>query len=380
MSKPLRFANFDSERFLREYWQRQPLLIKGALPNFADPLEPEELAGLACEDGVESRLVFTKGKQYRMRQSPFEESDFTALPDKNWTLLVQAVDHFVPEVKALLQCVDFIPSWRVDDVMISFATRGGGVGPHFDYYDVFLVQGLGQRTWRLGQRCNVGDTLLTSSGLKLLRDFHTTAEYTLEPGDVLYVPPGLAHWGIAENDSLCYSLGFRAPSVADMLLGFTDQLAANLPPDHRYTDPQPLAPNAGGELTEAALAQVRKLLQEALADDAALVRWFGELQTNPRHADLITPPRRKRPLQENSKVRLHLASRLAWYEDKASKTLLCFIDGESLVLKPSAQLKRLLAQLATPALPFAAGPFLKTESTRNLLERLLAEGRLEVLK
>jgi 50S ribosomal protein L16 3-hydroxylase len=229
----MHFANFSAESFLREYWQRKPLLIKGALPAFTDPLSPEELAGLACEDGVESRLVFTRGGKYRMTQSPFQESDFTSLPRKNWTLLVQAVDHYVPQVKALLQCVNFLPSWRVDDVMISYAAPGGGVGPHFDYYDVFLVQGQGRRTWRLGQRCNVDDTLLTASGLKLLREFHTSAEYSLEPGDVLYVPPGLAHWGIAENDSLCYSLGFRAPAVSDMLLDFTDQLADTLPPDHR---------------------------------------------------------------------------------------------------------------------------------------------------
>jgi 50S ribosomal protein L16 3-hydroxylase len=372
----MHFANFDAARFLREYWQRKPLLIKGALPAFADPLEPEELAGIACEEGVESRLVFTRGSNYRMQQSPFQESDFTSLPSKNWTLLVQAVDHYVPQVKALLQCVNFLPSWRVDDVMISYATQGGGVGPHFDYYDVFLVQGLGTRTWRLGQRCNVDDTLLTSSGLKLLREFHATAEYQLEPGDVLYVPPGLAHWGIADNNSLCYSLGFRAPSVGDMLIGFTDQLNEALPPDQRYTDPQPLSPAVGGELTSGALAQARKLLHAALDDDAALLRWFGELQTRPRYPELIGPPRRVPALNADSQVMLHPGSRLAWHEQADKKRLLCFIDGSCLELRDSAQLRKLLSLLAQPALPFTAGPFLRNSATRTFLEQLLAEGQL----
>jgi 50S ribosomal protein L16 3-hydroxylase len=375
---PLHFANFDAELFLREYWQRKPLLIKGALPHFVDPLAPEELAGLACEEGVESRLVFTRGSSYRMKQSPFQESDFTSLPKKNWTLLVQAVDHYVPEVKALLQCVDFLPSWRVDDVMISYATQGGGVGPHFDYYDVFLVQGLGNRTWRLGQRCSVDDTLLTSSGLKLLREFHASAEYQLEPGDVLYVPPGLAHWGVAENNSLCYSLGFRAPAVSDMVIGFTDQLVESLPPDLRYTDPRPLTPAVGGELTADALAQARKLLREALDDDAALLRWFGELQTRPRYPELIGPPRRVPTLNADSQVMLHPGSRLAWHEDTDHKRLLCFIDGECQELRSSAQLRKLLSLLAQPALPFVAGPYLRNNATRALLEQLLAEGQLVV--
>ena len=373
----MRFANFSVDQFLSEYWQRKPLLIKGALPNFEDPLTPEELAGLACEDGVESRIVFTRGANYRMQQSPFQESDFTSLPRKNWTLLVQAVDQYLPEVKALLQCVNFVPSWRVDDVMISYAAPGGGVGPHFDYYDVFLVQGRGHRTWRVGQECSSDDTLRTASGLKLLKEFHQTAEYTLEPGDVLYVPPGIAHWGVSQDASICYSLGFRAPAVADMLLGFTDFLAAALPPDLRYTDPQPLSGEEGGEISTAALQQVRRLLEASLQDDTALARWFGELQTTPRYPELISPPRRVKPINAENWVCLNSASRLAWHETQDSKQLLCFIDGESVELRSSAQLKKLLQALAQSK-PFAAAPFLRVAATRQLLERLLAEGQLDI--
>src|SRR5690606_38854753 len=140
-------GKLDAATFLTRYWQRRPVLLKQAFPGFADPNTPEELAGFACEDGVDARLVFTKGKSWELRSGPLAEKDFTSLPARNWTLLVQAVDQYVPGVRALLESVSFIPTWRVDDVMISYATPNGGVGPHFDYYDVFLVQGQGSRVW-----------------------------------------------------------------------------------------------------------------------------------------------------------------------------------------------------------------------------------------
>src|SRR3990167_5289063 len=149
------------EQFLKRYWQREPVLLQQALPGFRDPITPEELAGLALEDEIEARLVFTKGKDWTLKPGPFQEKDFTSLAERNWTLLVQSVDQWVPAVKQLLQSVPFIPSWRVDDVMISYATQGGGVGPHFDYYDVFLVQGQGSRQWRIGQHCSAADELRT---------------------------------------------------------------------------------------------------------------------------------------------------------------------------------------------------------------------------
>ena len=138
-------GSMSAATFLARYWQQRPLLIKNAFPAFVDPISPEELAGLACEDEVDARLVFTRKKTWELKSGPFGERDFTSLPDSNWTLLVQAVDQWVPGVRHLLDSVPFIPNWRVDDVMISYATPNGGVGPHFDYYDVFLVQGQGSR-------------------------------------------------------------------------------------------------------------------------------------------------------------------------------------------------------------------------------------------
>lgn len=330
------------ERFLREYWQRKPVLLKQALPGFIDPLSPEELAGLACERDVESRLVFTRGKKWEMKSGPFGTRDFTTLPGRNWTLLVQAVDQYVPGVRSLLQTVPFVPNWRVDDVMISYATPNGGVGPHFDYYDVFLVQGKGSRRWRTGQHCTAADELRTGSGLKLLKHFDTKQEWELHSGDVLYVPPGVAHWGISNDDSLCYSIGFRAPSATDMLLGFTDELAAGLSPDLRFTDPKRTQPLRTGEITAADLAQVRRLLDQVLQDDAALARWFGSQMTQPRNPGLIEPAI-ARPTAR-SRVSLHAASRLAWQQE--DRQLRVFVDGESTLLPASARLCKILQQLA----------------------------------
>lgn len=329
------------DRFLRDYWQRKPVLLRQALPGFADPVTPEELAGLACERDVESRLVFTRGKRWELRNGPFRTRDFTSLADRNWTLLVQSVDQWIPDVRALLRTVPFVPSWRVDDVMISYATRNGGVGPHFDYYDVFLVQGLGSRRWRTGQHCTAADELRTDSGLKLLKHFDTEQEWELHSGDVLYVPPGVAHWGISLDNSLCYSIGFRAPSMADMLLGYSDELAAVQSPDLRFADPRRPQPLRSGEITSADLQQARKLLQHALRDEAALARWFGKQMTQPRCADLVQPGDAR--LSATSRLRLHAASRLAWQDE--GRQLQVYVDGDASTLPGSMRVRKLLQNL-----------------------------------
>jgi 50S ribosomal protein L16 3-hydroxylase len=338
-------TGIGEKTFLRKYWQQQPVLLRQALPDFVDPLSPEDLAGLACEAEVESRLVFTKAQQWSLRTGPFRERDFTSLPKRNWTLLVQAVDQWVPAVKALLATVPFLPSWRVDDVMISYATANGGVGPHFDYYDVFLVQGQGSRLWRTGQRCTAADELRTDSGLKLLKQFHTEQQWQLHSGDVLYVPPGIAHWGVSVDDSLCYSIGFRAPSASDMVLGFSDEVAAHLSPDLRFTDPLRPLPLAAGEITAADLWQAKQLLQAALQDESALARWLGTQMTQPRYPELIQPAGNSRKAKPQVQVTLHAASRLAWLAEQGK--LRVFVDGESHLLTDTAGLRRCLQSLCS---------------------------------
>lgn len=367
-------GNVSTREFLTRYWQKRPLCSKNALPGFTDPLTPEELAGLACEADVEARLVFTRRKSWQLQSGPFTEHDFTTLPARNWTLLVQAVDQWVPEVKELLRSVAFLPSWRVDDVMISYATPNGGVGPHFDYYDVFLVQGQGRRRWRTGQHCTAQDVLRNDSGLKLLRDFRCEHEWLLEPGDVLYVPPGVAHWGEALDASLCYSIGFRAPSVSELLLGFSDTLSESFPPDQRYTDPGLKPPLLPGEIDSAALRQVKRLLQHALHDDAALARWFGCHMTEPKYDDLAAFAALPDLADPQLRLQANPRSRFAW--QRHGDTLLIFADGNCFEQRATAALLRLATLLPQAGAVIPARSFLRNAAGRRLLDALLAQGSL----
>lgn len=217
-------------QFLADYWQKKPLLIRQAIPGFKGLLSPDELAGLACEGDVQSRIVqYIQGK-WVASHGPFSEDDFAKLPDtpttdNNWTLLVQSVNHFIPEAIQLLQQFNFIPHARLDDLMVSYAPNGGGVGPHFDSYDVFLLQGQGKRLWRISEQTDL--SLVEGAPLRILKNFETENEWLLEAGDMLYLPPHLAHWGIAVSDRnidcMTYSIGFRAPKnqeLATEFLGF----------------------------------------------------------------------------------------------------------------------------------------------------------------
>jgi 50S ribosomal protein L16 3-hydroxylase len=370
-------GNLSVAAFLARYWQRRPLLIKGAFAAFADPLSPEELAGLACEEGVDARLVYTRRKTWELQSGPFSERDFTSLPDRNWTLLVQAVDQWVPEVRKLLDSVPFIPNWRVDDVMISYATPNGGVGPHFDYYDVFLVQGQGSRVWKTGQHCGECDLLRTGTGLKLLKEFHTKHEWLLEPGDVLYVPPGVAHWGTSRDNSLCYSIGFRAPALGDMLLGYSDYLADRAAADRRFTDPvrkQPLRP---GEIDGASLQQARAMVTKALTDEVAFSRWFGCQMSEPKNAELIVAPRKVPKLDAGVLLTVNPASRLCW--QRHGKQLLVFADGTCIETTVSPQLLQLVQTLARPSAAVAASAY-RGAAARDLLTALVGQGTLLVEK
>jgi 50S ribosomal protein L16 3-hydroxylase len=208
----------DRDTFLRDYWQKQPLLMRGALDPGLFSVPPDELAGLACEPDIESRLVIEHGERHwTVEHGPLDEGRFALLPTSHWTLLVQDVDKHRDDVAALLDHFDFVPGWRIDDIMISYATDGGGVGPHTDSYDVFLMQAQGRRRWRISDADYSEDDLLPNQPLRILSSFETTEDWLVAPGDVLYLPPGVAHWGSADGDCMTYSLGFRAPQRQELL-------------------------------------------------------------------------------------------------------------------------------------------------------------------
>jgi len=322
------------ETFLRDYWQKKPLLIRNAFPDFESPLDGDELAGLALEEEVESRLVLEQGKTpWELQHGPFTEETFATLPESNWTLLVQAVDQWVPEVNELLNSFRFIPNWRLDDIMVSFAPDKGSVGPHFDYYDVFLLQGLGKRRWKIGQDCTAESPHLEGVQLNILQEFTSQDEWVLEPGDMLYIPPGVAHWGVAEGDCMTYSIGFRAPNHADILTELTQDIASALTNDLRFTDPDAQLQTNPGEINSAAIAQIQQIIQQHCSAEN-IARWFGKHMTERKYIDLEAEANEldagswQEALTEGDLLWRHPAARLAFHTDEKGTVL--FADGVAL--------------------------------------------------
>ena len=219
-------GDITAEQFLSQYWQKKPLLIKQAIPKFAGLLTPEDLAGLSCESEVQSRLIRREKSIWVVEDGPFDDEDFTKLPDKDWTLLVQTVNHHIPEAYDLLRQFNFIPTARLDDLMVSYAPDGGGVGAHVDTYDVFLLQGQGKRHWQWSNQKDL--SLVEDAPLKLLKNFEMEDEYVLEAGDMLYLPPQYAHWGVAVGECMTYSIGFRAPSHQELASEFLNYMQDEL--------------------------------------------------------------------------------------------------------------------------------------------------------
>jgi 50S ribosomal protein L16 3-hydroxylase len=456
----------SSARFLRDYWQKRPLLIRDAFADFENPVAPDDLAGLACEElalarvvieekmdcaprsplrgrpsGVlrASRLSCLRGNDgsdrgndgsdpcgatenhWTVRHGPFAATDFAALPKTHWTLLVQDVDKWDTDAAALLAPFGFLPSWRVDDVMVSYAEDGGSVGAHVDQYDVFLLQGLGRRRWQIDADAFIEQSAQGRAGsceglayplayrddveLKLLREFTPTHEWILDPGDMLYLPPGVPHHGIAVGPCMTYSIGMRAPSQAELLVDFADTLAETIPDSQRLTD-RDLAPvRADGEIDDDAIARVMRAMPSvrfAANDDAAkagrgipahagttdlersaavpasvLRAWFGRFITRYRSAQIAAPnPKRltnaafARARARGAEVQRNPWSRFAWMREAGGATL--HVAGES-----HACSQRFARMLCAPA----RFPIAKASSGRDraLLRALIDAGHLAII-
>lgn len=278
--------------FLREFWQKKPLLIRNAFRAFVTPIEPEDLAGLACEELALSRIIEhdRANDRWTLRTGPFAEDAFPGMPDHDWTLLVQDVDKWDADVAALLPHFDFLPRWRIDDVMISFAAPGGSVGAHVDQYDVFLLQGKGHRRWQIDASANPPLAFRDDAEIRLLREFSATHDWLLGPGDMLYLPPGVPHHGVAEDACLTFSIGMRAPSAAELLGDFVDTLAADADDATRYRDPDLAPPPDVNEIDTQAMARVAAALEALRTDDPErLGDWFGRFITTYRSAGLVAP-------------------------------------------------------------------------------------------
>ncbi len=354
------------ESFLAQHWQQQHLFIPRGLPDFAPPADADELAGLALEAGVDSRIVREHEGAWHQQRGPFTIEDYRR--SDAWTLLVQSVDQHWEEAAALLSAVDFLPQWRLDDVMMSYATDGGSAGPHYDNYDVFIIQGEGQRRWQIGGFCDSSTALLPNTDIRLLADFQVEAEYLMNPGDVLYIPPGCAHYGTSLGESTSFSIGFRAPRISDLLARWADNRLAGLEDDALLQDPGRASSTHRGEISiedqERAKAQLRKVF------DDADPRWIGEAITGGGAG-----PEQPVPLEGDLELAGSLVtrvpgSRLAWM----------FGDGELLVFAHGAShdvplaLQQVLEDLCDHQDIALANALSAHDAARSLLHWLYEEG------
>jgi 50S ribosomal protein L16 3-hydroxylase len=255
-------TEFDQTDFLNEYWQKKPCIIRGFIKSFSDPIDEHELAGLAQEDEIDSRVVSYANGQWNAYQGPFDT--FEDICTGAWSLLVQGVDRYIDDVDELTHLVDFIPNWRLDDVMISFSNEGAGVGPHTDEYDVFIIQGKGSRRWQVGLPGNYAESI-PHPLLKQIDGFSPVIDEVLLPGDVVYIPPKHPHNGLALSDCLNYSIGFRAPTSLEMLSGLIDENSITPATSTRYTDPE-INSLRGSDSKSAAInpAEITKVKQHLI--------------------------------------------------------------------------------------------------------------------
>jgi 50S ribosomal protein L16 3-hydroxylase len=386
--------NFDWNDFLQNTWQKKPLLIKNALPaDYFEVLSPEELAGLAMEEDVESRIVIEKdgATPWELKRGPFTEDDFTSTPATHWSLLVQGVNHWLPEAAELLTAFDAIPRWRLDDVMVSFAPEEGGVGPHYDNYDVFLIQGRGKREWRLTTQYCTPENYIPNMALRLMENFPIEETYVLEAGDMLYLPAKVGHWGISRSpDCMTWSVGYRSLSAREMLEHFADFAARESLPIQWYQDPIWLDNQSHpSAISDHSVVQAKAALLAMLDDDATLHRWFGQFITEPQghQGSLLTPPPERTLPLDRFKRRIHQGEGLSadlmsrWAQDTTTNPRLLHINGETTTIEndvESTLLDRLCSQFDHQATELQS--YLTNAANLNLLHGLWQAGILHWLE
>ena len=293
-ARPYLLGGLSPAAFLARHWQREALRIAAALPGFTGPFDLRSLKRLAMRDDVESRLVVRERSMWTLRHGPLRPADFRALPARNWTLLVQGVNVHEPQCDALLRHFAFVPYARLDDVMVSYAVAGGGVGPHLDNYDVFLLQGFGRRRWRYGQQDDVA--FRPGQPLRILQRFAPTHDDVFAPGDMLYLPPQWAHDGVALEPCTTYSIGFRAPTTQELATAFLDFLRDEIALPGRYADPGLRATSRPARIPAAMVRQVESLLAGIRWDRATVARFLGRALSEPKPTVVFDSPHDPLPL------------------------------------------------------------------------------------
>lgn len=368
-------GGLDEAAFLRDYWQKKPLLIRDAFPGFEPELDADDIAGLACEELAESRLISGSFPEHdwSLEYGPFRESRFARLPAKNWTLLVQDVEKHYPPLKTLVGSFRFLPNWRIDDLMVSVAAPGGSVGPHVDQYDVFLLQAQGRRRWQIAE--SYDPALLPDCDLNVLQSFEPEQEWILGPGDMLYLPPGVPHHGVALDECMTWSVGMRAPSAADLLQAMGEWLADERGEGPRYSDTWLTPENRPGELDGKALGCLADLARPPATTDAAFRDFLGGFISRYRLAHQPAPPERTvdsdalhAAFGRGARLKQNPWTRLLWIDTETGAVL--FAAG----MRYSCS-KELALEVCDPA-RLESMDRLRTQAETELLCQLVNDGHL----
>ncbi|MBM5571086.1 MULTISPECIES: cupin domain-containing protein [Deefgea] len=273
-------GNISPEEFLRDYWQKKPLLIRQAWTDFPELIDFVRLAELAARDDVESRLIEYKNQSWKLENGPFSSARLKRLGETDWTILVQNVNHLVPHISDLLYRFNFLPYTRLDDLMISYAPPGGTVGPHYDSYDVFLLQVGGQKRWQISSDDASG--FIEDAPIRVLKDFNPEQEWVLEHGDMLYLPPKYAHYGVALEPGMTYSIGFRAPKTQEIASKFLEYLQDELCLDGIYADPDATVTNTPAQIDQQFATRIGDMLKKVTWNEKTITDFIGRYFSEPK--------------------------------------------------------------------------------------------------
>lgn len=369
----------NEQEFLDQYWQKKPCVIRKWFPEIKDSLSPDELAGLSCEPDVQSRIVLEDGPDYpwQVMHGPFDEERFQNLPDKNWSLLVQGVDQWVPGIYQLIESFGFLPQWRIDDIMVSYAPDGGSVGPHTDHYDVFLIQGQGSREWKVGKEELKDPKFIEGLDLRILETFDDFDSYELECGDVLYLPPGYAHWGTSKGDAMTFSVGFRAPQVSELLTAYCDRILLKDKHDYRiYKDPQLQACDLPGRIHSQVFDSLKKEVIDSLYKDDSFdhfLAWYlscGRTEVEPEEQEESLFDE----LADNDLVEAYTGARFTYFQ---REDIYLFVSGSSWTV--SSEVEPLVEALCSRRMSWKWSELrilCKCEASLSLLKDLFLKGWL----
>ena len=332
---PNLLGEISREQFMQDYWQKKPLLIRQAFADFKSPITADELAGLACEEEVDSRIVLEKDGEHPWFPifGPMDDEIYASMPESHWSLVVNDMEKYLPELAWITDAFRFIPEWRLDDLMVSYAADQGSVGPHVDLYDVFLLQGEGSRRWQISSREVTEDNQVEGTPLRIQKEFIAEEEWIVEPGDMIYLPPGVSHHGVSQGESISFSIGFRATSHADLVNDFIAHITQNLSPKLTYRDPDQSVQEYPNEIKQEALQRVAEIFKNYLQPEhPELQRWFGRYVSDTK-SDVMTEPEQEvgsieelQVLANTGVLNRHTASRFAFA--KNPENTLLFVDGE----------------------------------------------------